>query len=113
MSPQLMRVHLFTTAVGPILPIAAPDHSSGIELRPPRGDRALLDIVSEETGGRLLHVRGGAELRGTFLNVLQEFRSRYVLSYEPQGVASGGWHTVNVRLKNRRGNIVARRGYLR
>jgi Ca-activated chloride channel family protein len=91
----------------------APDYSSGIELRPPRDERALLDLVTEETGGRVLRIRSGTDLRGAFLNVLREFRSRYVLSYEPHGVASGGWHEVNVRVKKRRAEVVARRGYLR
>jgi VWFA-related protein len=93
--------------------VIAPDYSSGIELEPPRGDRALLDLVAEETGGRVFRVRSGADLRVAFLKVLHEFRSRYVLSYEPQGVVTAGWHEVKVRVKNRRAEIIARRGYLR
>lgn len=100
-------------ALGAAAPAIAPDHSSGIELRPPRGERALVDLVAEETGGRILPLTSGADLRAAFLDIVREFRSRYVLSYAPQGVASGGWHTVNVRVKNRRAEIVARRGYLR
>ena len=47
----------------------------------------------------------------TFLDVLAEFRQRYVLSYEPSGVPQTGWHTIDVKLKGRAGDIRARRGY--
>jgi hypothetical protein len=33
------------------------------------------------------------------------------MAYTPAGVAKDGWHRVEVRLKNRRAEITARRGY--
>ena len=35
------------------------------------------------------------------------------LTYTPRGVDVGGWHPIDVRLKGRRGNVTARRGYLK
>ncbi len=52
-----------------------------------------------------------ADLAPTFVATLAEFRDRYILSYEPTGVARGGWHPLDVKLKNKRGTVTARRGY--
>ncbi len=71
----------------------------------------LLDAIAEETGGRVLIAREASGLTAAFVNILSEFRSRYVLAYVPTGVAPGGWHRLDVRLKNRGGEIKARRGY--
>jgi hypothetical protein len=38
-------------------------------------------------------------------------KTRYVLSYTPRGVAREGWHTLDVRLTRRAGDITARKGY--
>jgi hypothetical protein len=51
------------------------------------------------------------DLGATFEGIVDEFNSRYVLTYTPQGVARGGWHTLEVRLAHRRGTVTARRGY--
>jgi hypothetical protein len=34
-----------------------------------------------------------------------------VLGFTPRSVSQPGWHKVDVRLKNKRGTILARRGY--
>jgi hypothetical protein len=39
--------------------------------------------------------------------------SRYLITYTPRGVDARGWHPLEVKLKGRRGNVTARRGYLR
>ena len=44
---------------------------------------------------------------------MTEFRSRYLLTYTPQSVDAGGWHPIEVRLKNKKGKVTARRGYMR
>jgi hypothetical protein len=36
---------------------------------------------------------------------------RYVLRYDPQGVAREGWHALRVRLRGAKGQVQARRGY--
>jgi hypothetical protein len=44
---------------------------------------------------------------------MSEFRSRYLLTYTPTGVDAGGWHPIQVKLRNKTGSVIARRGYLR
>jgi hypothetical protein len=38
---------------------------------------------------------------------------RYVLRYEPTGVASDGWHRIDARLRGAKGDVHVRRGYWR
>jgi len=47
---------------------------------------------------------------GSPLDILQEFRQRYLISYTPRGVAKDGWHKLDVRVK-RGGTVKARPGY--
>jgi len=72
----------------------------------------FLRDVTSLTGGRLFEVEKTATLGAIFINVLEEFRRRYLISFTPQGVEKNGWHRLEVRLKGRRGNVKARPGYL-
>ena len=63
------------------------------------------------TGGRLLNVRSTSGVGEAFLNILEEFRQRYVISFQPRGVAIDGWHTLDVRVRHRRAEVRARPGY--
>lgn len=91
---------------------------------PPRGNRPfndhvqvtdpvqrLLEALATDTGGRVFFARDDDSLTQTFLSVLAEFRQRYVLTYEPTGVAAGGWHDLDVKLKGKSGQVRSRRGY--
>ena len=51
-------------------------------------------------------------LSAVFLEVLNEFRQRYLLSYSPAGVSQEGWHQLTVRVKGRDSTVHARPGYL-
>ncbi len=73
----------------------------------------FLDDLTDRTGGELLQVKGGAELARTFAKIVSDFKSRYLLTYAPKNVPAEGWHPIEVKLKNRRGDITARRGYWR
>jgi VWFA-related protein len=75
--------------------------------------RHFLPLLVEDTGGSLLVAERSVRLRETFVGVVNEFKSRYVLTYSPEQVESGGWHDIQVRLKGQRGDVRARRGYLR
>lgn len=75
-------------------------------------DNRLLEKLAEESGGRLFHADTSERLRAAFERVLTEVKARYLLTYYPQGVKRPGWHTVQIRLKGRRGDVIARRGYL-
>lgn len=48
----------------------------------------------------------------TIASILQQMKSRYVLTYYPSGVPRGGWHRIDVRVKGRRALVRARRGYI-
>ena len=71
----------------------------------------FLEHITDETGGRVLFANANSDLRATFEKTLAEFRDRYVLSYVPTGVASTGWHRLDVKLKGKSGKVTARRGY--
>lgn len=75
------------------------------------GTSEFLEDVAEATGGAVVEIESTADLSRTFLRILDEFRQRYVLSYAPRGVATDGWHTLEVRVKGRRGTVRARAGY--
>ena len=72
----------------------------------------ILRELTDETGGRIWQTADGDKLEDVFLRALEEFRSRYRLQYEPQGVKRGGWHRLHVRLKHADGKVSARRGYV-
>ncbi len=75
------------------------------------GKPAYLSDLAAATGGRLLEIETTKNLQMTFLQILDEFRHRYVLAFSPRGVPSSEWHTLQVRLKSKRATIKARPGY--
>ena len=64
------------------------------------------------TGGSLFEVESTRNLSATFLSIFDEFRSRYLLRYTPRGVSSEGWHSIDVKVKGRRGAARVRSGYM-
>jgi Ca-activated chloride channel family protein len=76
------------------------------------GRGAFLSDVTQLTGGRVLSLESTQDMDRAFLEILNEFRQRYLLSYSPRGVSSSGWHRLDVRVKNRKVEIKARPGYL-
>ena len=68
--------------------------------------------LSVATGGRLIEIESTRDLKSTFRGILEEFRQRYLISYSPDGVAAGGWHRLDVRVKNRNAVVRSRPGYL-
>jgi VWFA-related protein len=74
-------------------------------------DSGFLGRVASATGGRVLSVGSPARLQAAFLDILTEFRTRYLLSYTPRGVERKGWHRVEVRVKGRSAKVLARKGY--
>jgi VWFA-related protein len=71
--------------------------------------REALRQAAAATGGEVRYLRDAVN---AFRQVLDEFRTSYVLRYTPQGVARGGWHTIEVRIARPGTHTVrARRGY--
>jgi Ca-activated chloride channel family protein len=86
----------------------------GVDARGP-GDPShrFLKDVAKVTGGRVFRAGKIQELRARFLDVLEDIRSRYVLSYTPSGVDTAGWHEIEVGLRGVRGDVLARPAYFR
>lgn len=87
---------------GPVV-VTRPAHP----YRPP----AFLTEIASITGGRLFHTADPRKLRDLFEQAVREMKTRYVLSYTPQGIPRGGWHALDVKLTRGRGDVIARRGY--
>ena len=51
---------------------------------------APLKTLADVTGGRLIEIESSAQIAAEFKKILEDFRSRYVLTYIPAGVTSGG-----------------------
>lgn len=83
-----------------------------VELVRTKTGRGLLRSLATATGGRLVTEDGSRGLTAALIELLDEARSRYVLMYTPQGVSREGWHQLDVRLRNRRGRVTARPGYM-
>jgi VWFA-related protein len=74
-------------------------------------DSKFLEDLTELTGGATLKIESTRDLSATFLKILDEFRQRYLISYSPTGVARGGWHRLEVRVKGKRATVKSRAGY--
>ncbi len=74
-------------------------------------ENALLKNLAHQTGGRVYNAWGSDKLKDVFVHALREIRARYVLAYYPEGVDRAGWHKLDVRLKDARGDVRARPGY--
>jgi VWFA-related protein len=69
----------------------------------------VIDRVARQTGGT---VQRPASAPVALASIVAEFRTSYVLRYRPQGVKSGGWHKLEVRIaKPGSFKIRARMGY--
>jgi VWFA-related protein len=72
--------------------------------------REVMDRIVAETGGRRLNGKSADDFADHFTQVLADVKSRYLLVYDaPEG--RPGWHEIKVRLKKRKGEVRARRGY--
>lgn len=67
--------------------------------------------IAESTGGRFWSAERTEDLKDTFLRILEEMRTRYLLTFEPTGVEQSGEHQLDVRLRGAKGRVRARRSY--
>jgi VWFA-related protein len=106
---------VYGIGIGKDRPSMAMFNRSGIELTKGGGELrdALLPQLADITGGQSFSAANTGRLANAFARIVKEFRTRYLLTYSPRNVAQGGWHTLEVKLKNRGGQVRARRGYLR
>ncbi len=76
------------------------------------GDK-VLKYFTAETGGRAFFPFKVEDLEQSFENIANELRHQYNISYRPEPLLTDGlFHTIDVRVKNRKDLIVhARKGY--
>ena len=67
--------------------------------------------IAELTGGRFWKAEKTEKLKDTFLRILAEMRTRYLLAYQPTNVEHEGEHELEVRLRGAKGEVRARRRY--
>lgn len=85
----------------PGAPEAVESHSAG-----------FLRRLAEMTGGAYWRAESFGRLREVFAAIMQGMNSRYVLSYEPKGVARAGRHRVTVSVKTKGADVRARPEYV-
>jgi len=73
---------------------------------------APLKSLTDVTGGRMIEIESSAQIGAEFRRILQDFRSRYVLTFTPAGVETGGFHRLDVRVRRGGMNVTARPGYV-
>ena len=80
--------------------------------RPPQMQFMIgfLRSLADGTGGRVFRANARLPLDQVFDMVLEDARARYVLSYRPEKITPG-WHKLQVKLVDAKGDVVARRGY--
>jgi VWFA-related protein len=69
-----------------------------------------LHQIMTDSGGTMVPVTTGG-LGPTFLQILDRFRSAYVLFYSPKGVDRAGFHAISVTVNRPGVTVEARRGY--
>jgi VWFA-related protein len=73
-------------------------------------ERALGRLATS-TGGQVWDLATAADLGPRFAEILEALRARYLLAYEPAGVARGGEHKLQVKLRRGKGEVRARTSY--
>ena len=71
-----------------------------------------LKSLTDATGGYTIEIESSKDLAGEFRKVLEDFRSRYILTFVPQGVSDGGFHRLDVRVRRPGLTVRARPGYI-
>jgi len=79
----------------------------------PRPDLKVLRDLADRTGGAVSTVDPGDALPKAFVDVLGNFRMRYLVTYTPRNVDTAGWHDIVVRTKKPGQTVRARNGYER
>jgi hypothetical protein len=77
-----------------------------------RDDPRFLRELANVTGGRLIQLESSGDPGSVFIDILEEFRRRYLVTFTPTGVPAGGWHRLDVRVTRRGARVQARTGYV-
>jgi VWFA-related protein len=74
-------------------------------------NKSQLEAIAAATGGDVTTFRVENAIPSTFRDILNRFRTSYVLRYTPQGVAREGWHAVTVRVGKGNYEIKSKKGW--
>jgi VWFA-related protein len=74
---------------------------------------AAIGEITSRTGGTFFDLNESRSFLTALGAAIDEFRSRYILRFAPQGVAADGWHALTVTVPGKRYDVRARRGYQR
>jgi Ca-activated chloride channel family protein len=68
--------------------------------------------MAEQTGGRYIHSPQGEKLEESFINVVEELRNQYTLSYySTNDKRDGRWRKLAVGVSREGALVRARKGY--
>ncbi|HKO05574.1 MAG TPA: VWA domain-containing protein [Candidatus Acidoferrales bacterium] len=68
--------------------------------------------IAEETGGRMIEVKGAKRLAEAFEQIVEELRSQYVVSYYPSNTTHDGrFRKVKIEVTRPDTKVLARKGY--
>lgn len=80
--------------------------------RPPDSTHVkTMRALAEVTGGSLIEVNAPERIEAAFTQILEAMKSRYVLRYTPDTDPTPGWHTLDLKLRTRKGRVRGRAGY--
>ena len=86
--------------------------STNITGSPDKGDK-VLQRIADATGGRAFFPYKLTDIATNFMEIQEELRSQYMLSYSPADFrADGSYHTIDITARNHKGlQVRSRRGY--
>jgi VWFA-related protein len=73
--------------------------------------KSQLTAIAEATGGDVTTFRVDNAIPSTFRDILDKFRTSYVLRYTPQDVPREGWHALTVKVGKGNYEIKAKKGW--
>jgi VWFA-related protein len=85
------------------LGIGSPDVGS-------RGKRTL-NMISQETGGRMFEVTPKLTLQGIYDKIQEELRKQYSIGYTPSNINGKAFRHIKLRAKDKKLEVVTRAGY--
>ena len=100
--------------------ITAPGETTNIGIRTVSTQAAItlefeapwaLREIANATGGRYWEAESLDRLRVAFAAIAELMGQRYVLRYVPEGSPRPGWHTLELKLRGKRGEVRTRKGY--
>jgi VWFA-related protein len=111
---QVRKVVERSNALVHVVGMSAPPPSVGPMPRRPPAEAASVRVfreIAELTGGRYWPADSPGRLQEAFGALARLLESRVVLRFEPAPGRREGWHRIDLRLRDRPGQVQARRGY--